>query len=266
MNRNFFVKLNRRLRKIIVYCVVIMIVIYLCTCFSMRLSVRDTSFAKEECMLYYIVNVDGMKGLGHSILLVVNEEGYATILSFNGMQRSLQENLLGKSGIGKMSVEQMTARQTEEFLQTGDLKLDGDQLSDNYDIALYRPISTQEYDVILDQITPYIEAQEHFIQLYEKWATEKDVDRKEKYKQDLEQMGQEESLPLYQIYTYNCDHAARRLIASIDRNMQEYSQHSWCMTPTGNIKAFGQSANKWGVTLLGKQSLLEKVLMFLVVF
>lgn len=50
-----------------------------------------------------------MKGLGHSILMVVDEEGCGTVLSFNGMQRSLSESLMGKSGVGKLSIGAMDA-------------------------------------------------------------------------------------------------------------------------------------------------------------
>ena len=60
-------------------------------------------------MLYYIVNADGMKGLGHSIVMLVDEDGCGTVFSFNRMQRSLGESLLGQSGVGKMSVGIMTA-------------------------------------------------------------------------------------------------------------------------------------------------------------
>lgn len=41
----------------------------------MRLSVRESSITGGECMLYYVVNADGMKGLGYSILMLVDEEG-----------------------------------------------------------------------------------------------------------------------------------------------------------------------------------------------
>lgn len=258
--------LNKRRRNLIMCGVAAIVAVYLCLCVSMRLTVRSTSFSQEECMLYYIVNADGMKGLGHSILLVVDGEGCGRVFSFNGMQRSLGESLLGKSGVGKMSVGMMTAEETAAFLQTGNLNLDGDQLVDNYDMALYRPISPEDYRVILEQLAPYAAAQEQFAELYEKWAIEEDNDKKAEYKQALEQLGQEESLPLYQIYTYNCDHAARLLAAPIDPVLWDYTHHSWRMTPNGNLKAFGQQAESWGVMTLGRQSLSEKILMFLVIF
>ena len=48
------------------------------------------------------------------------------------------------------------------------------------------------------------------------WASEEDDGRRAEYGQALEQLSQEEGLPLYQIYTFNCDHAARMLASSID--------------------------------------------------
>ncbi|MDE5931779.1 MAG: hypothetical protein K2H40_04760 [Lachnospiraceae bacterium] len=240
--------------------------VYLCLCISMRLTARDTSFAKEDCTLYYIVNADGMKGLGHSILLLVDEEGCGTVFSFNGMQRSLGECLLGQSGIGKMSIGTMSVEETEAFLQTGDLNLDADQLTDNYDIVLYRPITAEEYHIIEEQTAPYIAAEEQFAALYEKWAMEEDAGQKAAYKRDLEQMGQDESLPLYQIYTNNCDNVARIFVSSVDSDMRDYMHHVWRMTPNGNLKAFGRKAQNWGVMYLGEQSLIEKILMFLIIF
>lgn len=206
---------------------------YLCLCASMRLTVRDTSFSHEECMLYYIVNADGMKGLGHSILLLVDKEGCGTVFSFNGMQRSLGECLMGKSGIGKFSTGVMTA---------------------------------EEYQTVLEQASPYMAAEKAFSALYEKWAVEEDVVKKAEYQQALERMGEDESLPLYHIYSNNCDHAARKIAAAVDPDLQEYTEHAWRMTPNGNLKAFAGKAEKWGVMTLGKQILPERILLFLMVF
>ncbi len=160
----------------------------------------------------------------------------------------------------------MTAQETAEFLQTGDLNLDGDQLADNYDIALYRPISSREYDAILEQTVPYIDAEVQFVSLYEKWAKEEDADKKFRYEQDLERLGREDSLPLYQIYTNNCDHTVRLLAASVDPVMRDYIRQSWRVTPNGNLKAFGHKAKDWGVMTLGTQTLSERIRMFLVIF
>lgn len=215
-----------------IFCMTALILVaaWLYLCVSMRLTVRGTTFPEEKCMLYYIINADGMKGLGHSIFMLVDGDGRGTVFSFNGMQRTLGESLLGQSGVGKMSMGTMTPEETEVFLQTGNLDIDADQLSDNYDMALYRPITEEEYNTIVEQTVPYIAAGEQFAALYEKWAMEEEPDRKEDYEQALEQMGQDESLPLYQIYTYNCDHAARILISSVDISMQDYMRHVAAVT------------------------------------
>lgn len=253
-------------KKYIKYFAPILVILYFCLCFSMRLTAREASFADEECMLYYMVNADGMKGLGHSILMVVDEKGCGTVLSFNGMQRSLPESLMGKGGVGKLSVGTMDAEETRAFLLSGDLALEGDQLTDNYDMALYRPITAEDYQTILEQTVPYREAEEAFAALYGQWVTEEDAGRKAEYEQALEQMGREECPPVYRIYTNNCDHVARAFVSSIDPDMQEYIQDAWRITPNGNLKAFGKKAKKWGVMTLGEQTLKENVLMFLVSF
>ena len=240
--------------------------VFFCLCISMRFTPRGASPAEGDCILYYIVNADGMKGLGHSIVLLVDEEGCGTILSFNGMQRTLGESLMGKSGVGRLSMGTMTEEETDHFLQTGDLALEEDQLTDNYDAALYRPVTEEEYCAILEQTAPYIAAQEQFMTSYEKWAMEEDAGKKAEYGQLLEQMGQDESLPLYQIYTNNCDDAARILISAADPSMADYIQHSRRMTPNGNLKAFGRQAGNWGAVLLGEQTLWERFLLFFVIF
>ncbi len=257
---------RKRRRTMIVCSVAVMVIMWLFLCASMHLTVREPAMPEEDCTMYYIVNADGMKGLGHSILLLVDEQGIGTVFSFNGMQRSLRESLFGKSGVGKMSTGVMTAEETEMFLQTGDLKIDGDQLTDNYDMALYRPITAEDYQVILEQTTPYFGTEQQFAALYEKWAGEEDAGKKAEYAQALEKMGQDKSLPVYQIYTNNCDHAVRKLACAVDSDLREYTRHTWHMTPNGNLKAFGTRAKNWGVMMLGAQSFLERVLMFLVIF
>lgn len=98
---------NKYYDKRIKYGILILLVMYAVLCLSMCLSVRDMSYTEEDCMLYYIVNADGMKGLGHSIVMVVDEKGCGKVFSYNGMQRSLWESLPGRSGIGKMSIGTM---------------------------------------------------------------------------------------------------------------------------------------------------------------
>lgn len=256
---------RRRKRHVFRMAAVVLGAAYLGLCISMGLDVRPSLLPEEDFTLYYIVNADGMKGLGHSILMLVDEDGCGMVLSYNGMQRSLGESLLGKRGIGKMSVGVMTGEETEHFLQTGDLNLEEDQLSDNYDMALYRPITKEQFQAVLEQAQPYIAAGERFSELYGRWAVEEDPVQREEYGRELERMGREDGLPQYQIYTNNCDHVARTLISTVDPAMRDYMRRGR-LTPNGNLKAFGGKAEDWGVMALGGQSLWEKILMFLMVF
>lgn len=242
------------------------VICYLLLCFSQRLPARDTEGGAGNCKMYYAVNVDGMKGLGHSILLLLNEQGEGTVLSFNGMQRNLGEALLGQAGVGKLSIGSLNAAETAAFLETGNLDLEGDQLNDNYDIALYRSITLEEYQRILALTEPYLQAAASYESLYALAVATADADEQALYLAELEQMGQDSSLPLYQLYTHNCDHAARALSAAIDKDMEIYNAVSKRLTPNGNFKAFARQTTSWGVLRLGESSPAERILEFLVIF
>ena len=59
--------------------------------------------------------------------------------------------------------------------------------------------------------------------------------RKERDRQELEQMGQGDMLPVYQIYMNNCDHVARLLASSVDSELQDYSVSSAVIVPMLNL-------------------------------
>lgn len=248
------------------YFVLAVILCYFVLCFSLRLKERKAQGTQGNCKIYYILNADGMKGLGHSILILEDKEGCGTVFSFNGMQRSLGEALLGKAGVGKMSVGHMSRDELQDFLDTGDLCLEGDQLQDNYDIVLYRNISEEEYAAILAGTEIYVETGREYEELYIQYASADEGMMKAEYERQLEQMGVNDALPLYRIYTHNCDHAARMLIARADDEMREYNLNSNKITPGGNLKAFAKSTNSWGVIRLGKNTFPEKVLEIFMIF
>ncbi len=253
-------------KRIFLSCLLLLSILYVGKCLSLRLVPRTVAHTEGDCMLYYLVNIDGMKGLGHSILLLTDTTGAGTVLSFNGMQRSLPESLLGQSGVGKMSVGNMDAKEVIRFLQTGNLELDKDQLQDNYDWALCRPITEETYRHILEQARPYLEAGERFETLYVKWAQAAKPEEKELLAGALEEMGQDQSLPLYNIYSNNCDHTARKLAALADKDLRDYNQSTIHLTPCGNLKAFAKQAPAWGVMELGENSYREKLAEFLMIF
>lgn len=245
---------------------VVVLICYLLFCFSQRLPEREAAYGAGDCKLYYVVNVDGMKGLGHSMLLLVDAQGEGTVLSFNGMQGTLREALLGRAGVGKLSVGSLNAAQTAAFLDTGDLDLEGDQLKDNYDTALFRTITQEEYQTVMAQIEPYIQASDSYERLYAQAVSSTDAEERAAYERELERMGQDASLPLYQLYTHNCDHAARAFAAAVDTEMEEYNTVSRRLTPNGNFKAFARRTTTWGIRRLGENSLKERILDFLMVF
>ncbi len=181
---------------------------------------------QNSCAVYYLLNIDGMKGLGHAALLLQDEQGNGLLYSYNGMQYSLLECLIGKEGIGKMKVFALSADEICEFLSTGDLKVEDTAECDNFDRVLYRCISREDYEAVQKGTVKYMEAGAEFERLY---AAAYDSAGEE-----LEAFLEQEDLPRYQIYTHNCDTVARELIAQIDEEMRQYNSESKRLTPTGN--------------------------------
>lgn len=256
----------KKLKRAVKYGLLFLLALYLGVCLHMRISEREPSGGPGGCLLYYAVNVDGMKGLGHSILLLIDEEGAGTVLSFNGMQGNLGEALAGKAGVGKMSVGALDSEETAEFLQTGNLDLEEDQLKDNYDVALYRYITLEEWKIIMDRAAWYIETGDQYEELYREYVLAATEEERSGYELQMERMGQDASLPLYQLYQNNCDHVARLLAASVDQEMEAYGRVALHMTPNGNLKAFARRGADWGVVLLGEYSVKERILEFFMIF
>lgn len=257
---------RRKFRYALKYIIWIAVFIYLFTCIFMRLQERESRIEVDRCQLYYMVNTDGMKGLGHSALLLVDSDGNGKVLSFNGMQRSLAEALVGKAGVGKMSEGFVDKVQMAKFLATGNLDLHGDQLQDNYDWTLHRYISEQEYDRIMEEVQQYVEVGNTYERLYAEYVEAGDSPEAAEYFEQMENMAKDQTLPLYQIYTHNCDTAAREIIATIDEEMEAYNKRQEHLTPSGNLKAFARKTDKWGIMKLGEDSFVERLLGFLVIF
>lgn len=258
--------MKKRCKKAVKYGILSLLALYMGVCLYMRVPEREALDGSGSCMLCYMVNVDGMQGLGHSILFLVDEEGIGTVLSFNGMQGTLWEALAGKAGVGKMSVGILDGDGVSEFFRTGNLDLEEDQLRDNYDVALYRYITPEEYEIVLSRANLYIETGDRYEALYREYVFAATEEEKREYELEMERMGQDTSLPLYRIYTNNCDHVARLLAASVDVEMEEYGRTSFHVTPGGNWKAFAKRAKGWGVFVLGEYSARERILDFFMIF
>lgn len=147
----------------------------------------------RDCRAYYLLNIDGMKGLGHAALLLVDEKG-------------------------------------EGLLLTGDLPSEEYEECRNFDRALWRYLSGEEYEKILQGTEAY-----------------------------LEPPGAD--TPLYQIYAHNCDTAARELIGLADRDMDRYNRGRTRLTPGGNYKRMCRElGSAWGFTFLGEDTLWERAI------
>ena len=163
-----------------------------------------------------------------------------------------------------MSTGTMSAEEVSLFLKTGNLHLDGDQLNDNYDWALYRPISPEAYQAVLSHAQIYFRTEERFQSLYTRWALADLKQKKLYWHRKWKRVRQDRTLPLYiWLYTNNCDHAARELAGAADDAMQNYNLRTWHRTPNGNLKAFGHAAPSMGRTPHWGKLSGEKLLEFL---
>lgn len=121
---------------------------------------------EKEHTVYYLLNIDGMKGLGHSALMLVDDQGSGFFYSYNGMQYSLMECLVGKAGIGKMKLFELTSDEVKDFLSTGDLEVSDVTECDNFDRLSYKYISAKEYNSIKNELDYYITIGDKYEQLY----------------------------------------------------------------------------------------------------
>lgn len=267
MSMNTMKKIRKKIPLIFIG---VVFAVYIARCISIGILIKAKSEAQAPedsagVSVYYAVNVDGMKGLGHSILLFEMENGEGVVISYNGMQRSLAEALMGKSGVGKLSVVVLSQEETDDFLATGDIHVGLDQLDDNYDFALSRVITEAEYQSVMEQLQPYYDVEQKYASIYGNWVLADDSDKPE-YERQLEDLANDESAPLYQIYQHNCDDAARELLADFDRDVAFYNANKRHLTPSGNFKALALALDDWEICALGGNSVKEAVLYFLMIF
>ncbi len=201
------------------------------------------------CRAYYLLNIDGMKGLGHSALLLQDEQGEAQFFSYNGMQYNLWECLAGKAGVGKMEHLSLDAQELAHFLETGDLPPGKTEECDNFDRALYCGITREEYERILEHAQSYIEVGEEFERYYGDSASK------------AEAFSEGGDIPKYQIYTHNCDTVARELLALAKGEVAEYNEHAHSLFPGGSYRKMCRFLGEgWGALKLGGDSVLERLL------
>lgn len=224
---------------------------------------RDSGLENGACRAYYLLNIDGMKGLGHAALMLVDEKGEGQIFSYNGMQYNLPRCLLGKAGIGRMKQFSLDNEAIQQLLLTGKLSSGEYEECSNFDRALFRSISGEEYETIQKNALAYIETEKEYERLCAALYEQPDADGAGEVQARIDKFLSEEDTPLYQIYTHNCDTAARELLALIDRDMEEYNASKSKLTPKGNYKNMCRElGDAWGIAPLGEDTWLEKLLDF----
>lgn len=220
---------------------------------------RAPKDSNDPCAVYYLLNIDGMKGLGHAALMLVDEEGNGQVFSYNGMQYSLLECLAGKSGVGKMKVFDLSREEVEEFLNTGNLQVEDTAECDNFDRVLYRYISRNELRMMQEGAAEYVNTGAEFETLYAA-AFQATGEAKARAEDMLQEFLNQDGLLKYQIYTHNCDTVARELIALIDKDVMEYKTDKGKITPTDNyIGMCDAVGEEWGYQKLGEDTLLERI-------
>lgn len=222
---------------------------------------RECRITDEDCSICYLLNLDGMKGLGHSALLLIDEEGYGSVFSYNGMQYGLVRCLAGEEGIGRMTEYRLDPREVETFLNTGELEADGHEECDDFDRMLYRRISDIQYEQIADAAGLYMEVGDQYEQRYAA-VVQAEGTRRVEAEAEMENYLQQD-LPRYQIYTHNCDTVARELLALVDDEILRYNEQEQKLTPKGNYKNMcAYVSDRWGIARLGEDSLAERILDF----
>lgn len=248
-------------RVLLLFCV-----FYLVCALYYQLRATDTSPQDGSPMLYYILNVDGMKGLGHSALFITNENGAGKYYSYNGMQYNLWQSLLGNAGVGYLYTAELSPEETKDFLENGNIYdgLSGE--TENYDWAACRMVTAQQSAQIQEASQIYIDTANQFQTLLGSLAAETDTIQQERLELQLEEFCSS-GVPLYQIYKNNCDDTTRLLIAQADQTMGLFNQTTKKLTPCGTFKSFlKQNGSGWGVVKLGSDTWKEKILSFFNIF
>lgn len=251
--------MKRKKLPVIILSILFITIIFLTLLHDTSIKNRNPKDIENSCMVYYVLNIDGMKGLGHTAFLLIDENANGQFYSYNGMQYSLMECLMGKAGIGKMKVFSLSAEEVEQFLLTGDLMVEDAAECDNFDRALYRYISKADYEQIQESVARYIDVGNEYERLYAAAFHSNGEEHAAADKELQEFLGQT-NLPKYQIYMHNCDVVARELIALIDEEVEIYNAENAKLMPSSNfIGMYNEFGETWGCQVLGADTTLEKL-------
>lgn len=222
--------------------------------------IREANRIDNSCAIYYLLNIDGMKGLGHTAFMLKDENGNGQIFSYNGMQYSLLECLVGKAGVGKMKIFSLNPEEVNAFLHTGNLQVEDVAECDNFDRILYRYISRKEFEQIQKEAEKYIMTGTEYETLYAALfhASGEEITLAE---ENLNNFLNRDDLLKYQIYIHNCDTVARELIALIDKEVKEFNISKGNLTPVDNyIGMCNVVGEAWGYQKIGEDTLIERLI------
>ena len=251
---------KRKITRLFIILIAIILGIYLFCCvmngFKESENPADVS---DTYAIYYLVNADGMKGLGHSIVLLTGPDNTETdtcvVYSFNGMEKNLKQALMGEAGVGCLSVAYLTKEEVASFLADGDLNAGTEQLNANYDLAVYKEIKYEEYKKIAEQVSVYMQLTDEYHKLEEKQD-----------KEGIASLKTQNDALLYRIYSHNCDTVARELMEAVDQDVHAFNVSNNYRTPLANIKAFSREMDEWSAIKIGDQSFKEKLFTFFMIF
>lgn len=68
------------------YAAVILLAVMVIIFWDTPFETRPPGKSSDSCAVYYLLNIDGMKGLGHAAFMLTDEQGNGQVYSYNGMQ------------------------------------------------------------------------------------------------------------------------------------------------------------------------------------
>lgn len=173
----------------------------------------------HEYRIYYLNNLDGAKTLGHTAIFIVDADGNGDFYSYmGGIAKKINEGTDGYVAHIKMN-----HKETKEFLRTGNVVIEMPNErhnEDNYDRALWKQITKEEYDEVISRANSY-----------------------------------EKNPPSYQIFNHNCDDVANEIIGNLGRevNMVE-------TLPNNNFYVRIQTWDDWNYIAIGENNIGENIL------
>lgn len=255
----------KKSRKIII-CVIAAALVLLIICRLADYMVgfdQNAAVAERERRICYLLNIDGMGGLGHVAFMLEDTDGSGILYSYNGMQYDLKACLLGKEGVGKMKVFELDADDVADLYKTGMVSVSDVSECDDFDRIIFRSVSEEEYLMVAESVQEYITAGDRYEELFAIMANATATD-KVNAQAELDAYSSRDDLPKYNIYKHNCDTVARIVIAGIDDGMAGFNENNSRLIPSNNCRKMSKVLkNGWNKARLGEDTLKERILWFI---